>query len=67
MNTWKDPEDELPSAYQEVEILVDDNIVCRDMIIRNKFNEDELEWKHFPDEAIQAWREIADEKHISRR
>lgn len=58
MNTWKDPEDELPSAYQEVEVLVDGNIVCRDMIIRNEFDEDELEWKHFPDEDIKAWREI---------
>ena len=58
MNTWKDPEYELPSAYQEVEVLVGENIVCRDMIIRNEFDEDELEWKRFPDEDIKAWRAI---------
>ena len=58
MNEWKNPKYDLPSAYEEVEVLVDGCIICRDMIIRNEFDENELGWKHFADSDIQAWRHI---------
>lgn len=57
MSKWKNPKYDLPSAYEEVEVLVD-GCICRDMIIRNEFDEDELGWKHFLDAKVEAWREI---------
>ena len=56
VNGWKDPKDELPNAYEEVEVLADDNYVYRDMSIRNEF--DQLEWKYFSNDDIEAWRKI---------
>lgn len=58
MSKWKNPKYDLPSAYEEVEVLIDGCIICRDMIIRNEFDENELGWKHFLDAEIEAWREI---------
>ena len=54
---WISKEDELPSAYEEVEILMTDGTVAKDMIIRGKC--ENLEWTNFADGAIKAWREIS--------
>lgn len=54
---WILKEDELPNAYEEVELLMDDGSIHRDMIIRGKYGN--LEWRNWEDKSVKAWREIA--------
>ena len=55
-NNWILKEDELPNAYEEVEILMTNGDIHRDMIVRRK-NEN-LEWRNSEDRRVKAWREI---------
>ncbi len=43
-NNWISKDDELPSAYEEVEILMVNGSTLKDMIVRGQNNG--LEWKH---------------------
>lgn len=54
-NNWILKEDELPNAYEEVEILTDDGEIHKDMIVRGKYGN--LEWRNWVDKSIKAWRE----------
>lgn len=56
MNKWKDIKYNLPNVYEEVELLMKDDTIYTDMIIQNECGN--LEWKHFVNEDIKAWREI---------
>lgn len=53
---WILKEDELPNAYEEVEILMIDGSVHKDMIVRGKYGN--LEWRNYTDRSVKAWREI---------
>ena len=55
-NNWILKNDELPSAYEEVEVLMTNGDIHRDMIIRGKYGN--LEWRNWKDRKIKAWREI---------
>lgn len=55
-NNWVLKEDELPNAYEEVEVLMNNGDTHREMIVRA--NSDNLEWSFFKDSAIKAWRKI---------
>lgn len=55
-NNWILKEDELPNAYEEVEILMDNGEIHKDMIIRGKYGN--LEWRNWEDRKVKAWREI---------
>ena len=56
-NNWILKEDELPNAYEEVEILMIDGSVHNDMIVRGKYGN--LEWRNWADRSVKAWREIS--------
>lgn len=56
-NDWILKEDELPNAYEEVEILMMNGSVHKDMIVRGKY--ENLEWRNWDDRSIKAWREIS--------
>lgn len=53
---WILKTDELPSAYEEVEIIMIDGNIHKDMIVRGKYGN--LEWRNFDDRSIKAWRYI---------
>jgi len=53
---WILKTDELPSAYEEVEIIMVDGNIHKDMIVRGKYGN--LEWRNFDDRSIKAWRYI---------
>lgn len=53
---WILKADELPSAYEEVEILMVDGNIHKDMIVRGKYGN--LEWRNFEDRSVKAWRYI---------
>ena len=36
-NEWISKNDELPSAYEEVKVLLDDGNITKDMIVRGKY------------------------------
>ena len=46
---WILKADELPSAYEEVEILMVDGNIHKDMIVRGKYGN--LEWRNFEDRS----------------
>ena len=52
---WIFKEDELPNAYKEVEILLIDDSIRTDMIVRNE--QGVLQRRDTFDYAIKAWRE----------
>lgn len=56
-NNWILKEDELPNAYEEVEILMMDGSVHKDMIVRGKYGN--LEWRNWTERSIKAWREMS--------
>lgn len=56
MNEWILKEDELPNAYEEVEVLLTDGRIRKEMIVRGKYGN--LEWRDYADKHIKAWREI---------
>ena len=56
-DNWILKEDELPNAYEEVEILMMDGSVHNDMIVRGKYGN--LEWRNYVDRSVKAWREIS--------
>lgn len=53
---WILKTDELPSAYEEVEIIMVNGNIHKDMIVRGKYGN--LEWRNFDDRSIKAWRYI---------
>lgn len=54
-NEWISKDDELPSAYEEVKVLLDDGNITKDMIVRGVYGN--LEWRDHADRFIKAWRE----------
>ena len=54
-NEWISKDDELPSAYEEVKVLLDDGNITKDMIVRGKYGN--LEWRDHADRFVKAWRE----------
>lgn len=56
-NDWILKEDELPNAYEEVEILMVDGSIHRDMIVRGKYGN--LEWRNYEDRSVKAWKNLA--------
>lgn len=48
-------DDELPSAYEEVKVLLDDGNITKDMIVRGEYGN--LEWRDHADRFVKAWRE----------
>lgn len=54
---WTFIKDELPNAYEEVEILLTDGRIRKDMIIRGRYGN--LEWRNYTNSSIKAWREIS--------
>lgn len=48
-------DDELPSAYEEVKVLLDDGNITKDMIVRGEYGH--LEWRDHADRFVKAWRE----------
>lgn len=55
-NKWILKDEELPSVYEEVEILMFNGDIHRDMIIREKYGN--LEWRNWVDKNVKAWRYI---------
>ena len=53
-NEWISKNDELPNAYEEVEVLLDDGNITKDMIVRWKYGN--LEWRDHADRFVKAWR-----------
>lgn len=53
-NKWISKNDELPNAYEEVKVLLDDGIITKDMIVRGKYGN--LEWRDHTDKSVKAWR-----------
>lgn len=53
-NEWISKDDELPSAYEEVKVLLDDGNITKDMIVRGKYRN--LEWRDHADRFVKAWR-----------
>lgn len=52
-NEWISKNDELPSAYEEVKVLLDDGNITKDMIVRGKYGN--LEWRDHADRFVKAW------------
>ena len=48
-------DDEFPSAYEEVKVLLDDGNITKDMIVRGEYGH--LEWRDHADRFVKAWRE----------
>lgn len=53
-NEWISKNDELPNAYEEVKVLLDDGNITKDMIVRGKYGN--LEWRDHADRFVKAWR-----------
>lgn len=53
-NKWISKNEELPNVYEEVEVLIDDGHIRKDMIVRGKYGN--LEWRDHADMFIKAWR-----------
>lgn len=51
---WISKNDELPNAYEEVKVLLDDGNITKDMIVRGKYGN--LEWRDHADRFVKAWR-----------
>lgn len=56
-NEWISKNDELPNAYEEVKVLLDDGNITKDMIVRGKYGN--LEWRDHADRFVKAWRKNA--------
>ena len=54
-NEWISKDDELPSAYEEVKVLLNDGNITKDMIVRGEYGN--LEWRDHADRFVKAWRE----------
>lgn len=52
-NEWISKNDELPSAYEEVKVLLDDGNITKDMIVGGKYGN--LEWRDHADRFVKAW------------
>lgn len=52
-NEWISKNDELPSAYEEVKVLLDDGNITKDMIVRGKYGN--LEWRDHADRFVKTW------------
>ena len=46
--------DELPNAYEEVKVLLNDGNITKDIIVRGKYGN--LEWRDHADRFVKAWR-----------
>ena len=53
-NEWISKNDELPNAYEEVKVLLDDGNITKDMVVRRKYGN--LAWRDHADRFVQAWR-----------
>lgn len=51
---WISKNDELPNAYEEVKVLLDDGNISKDMIVRGKYGN--LEWRDHADRFVKGWR-----------
>lgn len=58
MENWIFKDDELPNAYEEVELLMIDGSIHKDMIIRGKYGN--LEWRNWEDKSVKAWRNYSE-------
>lgn len=54
-NWWNTPE-----LYKEVEILLKDGTIEKDMMIKGKYGN--YEWRNYTDRAVLGWREITENK-----
>ena len=54
MTKWIYKEDELPSAYEDIEVLLKDGSICKEMIIRSALGM--LLWSNHNDSDIVCWR-----------
>ena len=54
MTKWIYKEDELPSAYEDIEVLLKDGSICKEMIIRSVLGM--LLWSNHNDSDIVCWR-----------
>ena len=55
MAEWIYKDDELPSAYEEVEVMLTDGTICNEMIIRDEID-GFLLWSNHDDSDIVSWR-----------
>lgn len=56
MSEWISKNDELPSAYENVEVMLTDGKICKEMIIRSEFGI--LVWNSHNDADIVFWKRI---------
>ena len=52
--------DTVPELYKEVEILLQDRTIVKDMMIKGKYGN--YEWRNYTDRAVLGWREITENK-----
>ena len=52
--------DTAPELYKEVEILLQDGTIVKDMMIKGKYGN--YTWRNYTDRAVTSWREITENK-----
>lgn len=52
--------DTAPELYKEVEILLQDGAIVKDMMIKGKYGN--YTWRNYTDRAVLCWREITENK-----
>lgn len=52
--------DTAPELYKEVEILLQDGTIVKDMMIKGKYGN--YTWRNYTDRAVTCWREITENK-----
>lgn len=52
--------DTAPELYKEVEILLQDGTIVKDMMIKGKYGN--YTWRNYTDRAVSCWREITENK-----
>lgn len=52
--------DTVPELYKEVEILLKNGTIVKDMMIKGKYGN--YEWRNYTDRAVLGWREITENK-----
>lgn len=52
--------DTVPELYKEVEILLQDRTIVKDMMIKGKYGN--YTWRNYTDRAVLCWREITENK-----
>ena len=58
--------DTAPELYKEVEILLQDGAIVKDMMIKGKYSN--YTWRNYTDRAVLAWREITEKVYnLSKR